>query len=151
MSKKIVLQFVEAINRHDTDEIYDLMTDDHEFIDAHGNEVSGKDIMKAGWAGYFDMFPDYLIEISDIFMKPEPVAIPKGKSKTPVKLFYYQNDCIVAFGFASGTYKGIKTDDNKNFFRIPACWRARVEGGKIKLWQVYCDTKKPFDIVNSYE
>jgi hypothetical protein len=151
MSQKIVLEFIEAINHHDVDAIYDLMADDHKFIDAHGNEVSGNDIMKAGWAGYFSIFPDYLIEITDIFMKPEHIAMGTGKAKLPVKLAYYRNDFIVAFGFASGTYKGIKTDDNKNHFRIPACWKAIIKGGKIQLWQVYCDTKKPFDLIEREE
>lgn len=151
MGKKIVLNFIEAINRHDVEEIYDLMTDDHKFIDAHGNEVSGRDIMKTGWAGYFDKFPDYLIETNDIFMKPAQEAIQTGKANLKVKLFYNRNDYIVAFGFASGTYKGIKTEDNKNHFRIPACWKSIVEGGKIKLWQVYCDTKIPYDIIENYK
>ena len=151
MSKKIIQDFIEAINHHDIDAIYNLMTNDHKFIDAHGNEVSGRDIMKAGWAGYFSMFPDYMIEITDMFLKPAPVAIQTGKAKLKVKLFYNRNDYIVAFGFASGTYKGMETEDNKNYFRIPACWKAIVEDGKVKLWQVYCDTKIPYDIIENYK
>jgi hypothetical protein len=127
------------------------MSDDHKFIDAHGNEVSGKDLMKAGWDGYFSIFPDYLIEITDIFLKPEPMALKTGKSKVPVKLVYNRNDFIFAFGFASGTYKGMKIKDNNNYFRIPACWKAIVEDGKVKLWQVYCDTKIPYDIIERGE
>lgn len=127
MYKRIVYYFVEAINKHDIEKIYALMTDDHVFIDAHGNQVEGKDKMKWGWAGYFQLFPDYKIEISDIFENGETIA---------------------AFGFAEGTFKGLKTMDNENFWRLPASWKAIVDDGKIKYWQVYADSKIPFDIIS---
>ncbi|HXB45481.1 MAG TPA: nuclear transport factor 2 family protein, partial [Puia sp.] len=82
MSKQIIYDFVSAINEHNVDKMYSLMTDDHKFIDAHGNEVRGKDKMKAGWVGYFQWFPDYFIEITEIFAR---------------------GDTLGAFGFASGT------------------------------------------------
>ncbi|MBD0365328.1 MAG: nuclear transport factor 2 family protein, partial [Flavisolibacter sp.] len=59
MTEQIVLDFANTINRHDIEKIYSLMTGDHKFVDAHGNEVIGKDKMKAGWTGYFQWFPDY--------------------------------------------------------------------------------------------
>jgi len=127
MNKKTVYDFVDAINQHDIDKIYSLLTADHKFIDAHGNEVVGKDKMKAGWVGYFQWFPDYKIEIKDIFENGNTIA---------------------AFGFASGTFKGLKSDKNENYWRLPASWKAIVENNKIKLWQVYADTKIPFDIID---
>ena len=127
MGKQTVYAFVEAINEHDVNKIDSLMTDDHKFVDAHGKEVIGKDKMKAAWTGYFQLFPDYQIEITDIFAN---------------------NETIAAFGFASGTFKNKKTDDNKNFWRLPASWKAVVSDNKIKLWQVYADTKIPFDIID---
>ncbi|MBD0278190.1 MAG: nuclear transport factor 2 family protein [Bacteroidota bacterium] len=127
MTEQVVLDFANAINRHDIEKIYSLMTDDHKFVDAHGNEVIGKDKMKAGWTGYFQWFPDYKIEITDIFVK---------------------GDAIAAFGFASGTFKGKATENNENFWRLPASWKVIVSDKKIKLWQVYADTKIPFDIID---
>ena len=127
MNKKTFYDFVSAINEHSAEKLYALMTDDHQFIDAQGNSVSGKDKMKAGWAGYFQWFPDYKIEITDIFI---------------------QGDTIAAFGFAEGTFKGIKTEQNKNYWKLPAAWKAVIENGKVKLWQVYADTKIPFDIIS---
>jgi len=127
MSKKTIYDFADAINKHDIDKICSLMTDNHQFIDAHGNEVFGKDKMKAGWMGYFQLFPDYKIEITDLFSKGNTLA---------------------AFGFASGTYPGKKTDHNENFWRLPASWKAIVADSKIKLWQVYADSKIPFDIIS---
>jgi len=126
MDKKIVYRFVDAINEHNIDKIYLLMADDHKFVDATGNQMSGKEKMKAGWAGYFQWFPDYKIEITDIFSNA---------------------DTLAAFGFASGTFKGIKTDDNENYWRIPAAWKIIVSKEKITLWQVFADTKIPFDII----
>src|ERR1700676_2885901 len=72
--KKIVDDFVNAINEHNVDRIYLLMTDDHIFVDAHGNEVSGKDKMKTGWTVYFQWFPDYKIEITNIFANGDTLA-----------------------------------------------------------------------------
>ncbi|HEY2580207.1 MAG TPA: nuclear transport factor 2 family protein [Mucilaginibacter sp.] len=127
MVKKTVYDFADAINQHDVNKIYALMTDDHKFIDAQGNEMVGRDKMKAGWIGYFQWFPDYKIQISDIFENA---------------------DTLAAFGFAEGTFKGLKTEKNENYWRIPAAWKVVVENGKIKLWQVYADTKIPFDIIS---
>jgi ketosteroid isomerase-like protein len=127
MDKKIVYEFCRAINDHNIDKIYALMAEDHKFIDAIGNEVSGKDKMKAGWSGYFQWFPDYKIEITD---------------------FFSNGNTLAAFGFASGTFKGIKTDKNENYWRLPASWKTLLSNNKIKLWQVYVDTKVPFDIIS---
>jgi ketosteroid isomerase-like protein len=126
MDREIAYRFVEAINEHNIDKIYLLMADDHKFIDAYGNEVSGKDKMKAGWAVYFQWFPDYKIEITDIFSN---------------------GDTLAACGYASGTFKGIKTDNNENYWRIPAAWKIIVSNEKIDLWQVFADTKIPLDII----
>jgi hypothetical protein len=46
---KTIADFAAAINSHDLEKIAALMSDDHTFIDAHGNEMAGKDTMKEGW------------------------------------------------------------------------------------------------------
>jgi hypothetical protein len=43
MNKKTFYDFVSAINEHNAEKLYALMTDDHQFIDAQGNKVIGKD------------------------------------------------------------------------------------------------------------
>jgi ketosteroid isomerase-like protein len=126
MNEKIIHEFVQAINDHDVERIYSLMEDDHTFIDAHGNEIKDRNKMKAGWAFYFQWFPDYKIEITDILSSSDKSA---------------------AFGFASGTFKGMKTDNNENYWRLPAAWKVIINNSKIKLWQVFADTKIPFDIM----
>jgi ketosteroid isomerase-like protein len=128
MSTRIIRQFAEAINSHDIARISELMTDDHEFIDPHGGEVSGREAMKAGWAAYFKWFPDYRIEITDVLG---------------------DGDTFGAFGFASGTYKGRHTADDRHYWALPAAWKIIVHNNKIRLWQVYADTKVPYDIIRT--
>lgn len=126
MNKQILYDFIEAINTHNVDKICSLMSEDHKFIDSHGNEVVGKEQMRAGWIGYFQLFPDYKIEIKEIF---------------------FDGDTIAAFGFAGGTFEGL-IDRKDNYWRLPASWKAITRNGKIYLWQVYADSKIPFDIIN---
>jgi len=118
MNKKTVYEFANAINEHNTDKMYSLMTDDHKFIDAHGSEVMGKDKMKMDWKDHFRRFPDYKIEITNIFAN---------------------GHFLGAFGFASDTSKGAQTDNNASY--RPASWKVIVRNNKIKLWQVYEDPK----------
>jgi ketosteroid isomerase-like protein len=127
-SKETVVAFVDAINSHDVNRLAVLMTDDHRFIDAHGNEVVGKEKMSAGWGGYFEWFPDYRIEVTEIF---EGTLSQEG------------NQTFAMFGFAGGSFKG-KTGAA---WRLPAAWKAIVKEGHVSLWQVFADTKIPFDII----
>jgi len=126
MSRQTVLNFVEAINEHNVEKICSLMTDDHKFIDSQGIAVVGKVKMRAGWTGYFQLFPDYKIEVTDIFIR---------------------EDTIAAFGFAGGTFKGLR-EQKGNSWRLPASWKAVVKNEKIQLWQVYADAKIPYDIIS---
>jgi ketosteroid isomerase-like protein len=114
---KAITDFAAAINSHDLEKIAVLLSDDHKFIDAHGNEMVGKETMKGGWRSYFQLFPDYYIEIEEIFSK---------------------GDLAMAHGYAgSGT--------GEKGWKIPVAWRAIARDGKIKLWQVYADTKIQFE------
>ena len=122
--KDIVLAFVKAINDHDVDKIYDLMSDDHIFIDGSGGKHVGKIGMKEGWQNYYQLFPDYSIQIIDIVE---------------------DNFIFGLFGNASGSYKIIKNETN--FWTTTAAWKAIVENEKIKHWQVYCDYTQLMEII----
>jgi ketosteroid isomerase-like protein len=124
---KTIQSFIDSINAHDVEGLGKLMTDDHAFIDAHGNKVQGKEKMLAGWRGYFEWFPDYRIEVSEVF----PGAITADG----------QNFAL--FGFAGGSFKG-NADAS---WRLPAAWKALVQDGRMALWQVFADTKIPFEII----
>lgn len=126
MVEHIALTFVEAINAHDIEQIYSLMASDHLFIDTYASEVIGKKKMRESWIGYFELFPDYMIDVTDIFVN---------------------NDKVALFGTASGTYHGMATTGNKNHYSLPCAWKVIVKEDKIKLWQVICDSKIPFDIM----
>lgn len=120
--KQTILAFIDRINAHNADGLGDLMNDDHTFIDAHGNQVSGKEKMIAGWRAYFEWFPDYYIEVTDVFEDGDKLAL---------------------FGFAGGSYQNQKTES----WRLPAAWKAIVKDGRVTLWQVFADTKIPFDLI----
>jgi len=124
--KAIVIRFVKAINDHDVNEIVNLMSEDHIFIDGKDNKTFGKQGMKEGWKGYFELFPDYKIEISDIA----------------------ENEHIIGlFGYVNATYNNLTNELNSNFWRATASWKAIVENKKIKHWQVYCDYSDLFKII----
>ena len=126
MSKQIFYDFVRAINGQNVDALCSLMTDDHLFIDSQGNKTAGKEKMREGWTGYFQLFPDYKIEATDLFEL---------------------GDTVAAFGFAGGTYQGSK-ERKENSWRLPASWKAVFRNGKVVQWQVYVDSKIPYDIIN---
>jgi len=121
-NNETILAFINRINAHDVAGLGALMSDDHTFIDAHGNQVAGREKMIAGWRGYFEWFPDYFIEVTDVFDDGERLAL---------------------FGFAGGAFKGKQTES----WRLPAAWRAIVKEGRVTLWQVFADTKIPFEII----
>jgi len=120
--KQTALAFIACINAHDVEGLGALMSDGHTFIDAHGNQVSGKEKMIAGWRGYFEWFPDYYIEVTEVFEDEDKLAL---------------------FGFAGGTFKNKEGES----WRLPAAWKAIVKDGRVSLWQVYADTKIPFEII----
>jgi len=114
----VVEAFIEAINRRDPGELSGLMTEDHAFVDSGGRIQSGRENMTAGWKDYFRMFPDYEIRVERLLGDQNLVAV---------------------FGSASGTYNGKHGLVAENRITMPAAWKALVENGKIKLWQVYAD------------
>lgn len=127
--RQLVLEFVKAINDHDTNKIASLISEDHVFIDSQGNEVHGKDKMIKGWEGYFNLFPDYKIVISQLLD---------------------EQSLTVLLGFASASFLGNRGGNPDSYWRLPAAWKAVTEGGKINLWQVFADTKIPFEIINKF-
>jgi limonene-1,2-epoxide hydrolase len=124
---KVVEAFIAAINRRVPSEISSLMTEDHTFIDSGGAVQSGRENMTAGWEQYFRMFPDYKIEVESILGDKALVAV---------------------FGSASGTYNCERGLVPENRIEMPAAWKAVVENGKIKLWQVYADWTEGSKIID---
>jgi len=84
-NRETISAFVDRINAHDVEGLGALMSDEHTFIDAHGNQISGREQMLGGWRGYFEWFPDYFIEVTDVFEDGDNFAL---------------------IGFAGGSFKG---------------------------------------------
>jgi ketosteroid isomerase-like protein len=116
----VAKEFVAVINRHDVDAIRGLMTEDHRFIDSGGMVIVGREEMRKAWIGYFNIVPDYLITISEVFTS---------------------GSTIVLVGIASGTYSSDGNLKPQDHWQTPAAWRAVVARGKIKEWQVFADNE----------
>lgn len=115
-----VLLFIRAINAHNAAKLYELMSEDHLFVDALGNMVKGREQMRAAWEAYFGMIPDYEIVCEDILRNGEIVAV---------------------FGIARGIYAigGQLLEENR--WEIPAAWKAVVRKARIAEWRVYADNE----------
>jgi len=116
--KNVVKRFVAAINQQDVNSIFELMTENHRFIDSGGWIVEGNEAMKRSWIGYFNMVPDYFITITEILVL-ENTAVLLGK--------------------ASGTYNSGGRLKPGIYREIPAAWRAVVTGDRILEWRIYAD------------
>ena len=128
--RRVVEDFITAINRQDLDALTSLMADDHVFVDAEGSVHEGRDVMAAGWRDYFDMFPDYQIS-------PEHILADGG--------------LVAVFGSTTGTYRAGGGTPEANRVGGPAAWRAVVEDGKIKTWQVYADYTHVWEVIGARE
>ena len=116
----IAQAFVRAINRQDVVAIVEMMSPDHRFTDSLGNVFAGREKMRAAWAAYFRMVPDYSLAIEE---------------------FYSSGPVVVMLGLAQGTYSADGSLERKNRWQTPAAVRAIVEGGLVTEWQVYADNE----------
>jgi ketosteroid isomerase-like protein len=121
-----VLHFLNLINQRDVNKLAELMTEDHLFIDSLGQSVRGREKMRAGWRSYYAFCPDYWVSHEEIFENGNVVAV---------------------FGSAGGTIAANGKLPPENKWRTPAAWRAVVERGLVKEWQVYADNKPVYDIM----
>jgi len=116
----VAMAFVARINDHDVAGLVALMTPGHKFTDSVGHVVAGRDKMKKGWTYYFQMFPDYAIEVTKAFAHANVVAL---------------------FGQARGTLVVNGKLAKENLWEIPAAWKAVLENSLIADWQVYADNE----------
>jgi ketosteroid isomerase-like protein len=115
---EVTRAFIEKINAHTLDGLYELMTEDHTFVDGGGDITQGRKAMRDAWQGYFSMMPDYLITAEHILAVGNIVGI---------------------FGKASGTYTSDGQLKRENKWQVPAAWLAIIRDGKVVHWQVYAD------------
>ena len=77
MKQGTIMKFVEAINNKNLPLIIDMMSEDFYFIDTYCNKENNEQ-MKTGWQGYFDWFPDYIIDVFD-YIENENFSMILGK------------------------------------------------------------------------
>jgi ketosteroid isomerase-like protein len=122
-----VLQFIRAVNRHETASMTNLITRDHEFVDSLGVAERGADRMRQAWIAYFFMVPDYAIEIAQVF--------ERGTS-------------VVVTGKASGTVAVRGELLPANRWELPMAVLAEVRDGLVARWQVFADNDPVRQILN---
>jgi predicted enzyme related to lactoylglutathione lyase/ketosteroid isomerase-like protein len=125
-----VKAFIAAINNQDFAALAALMPENHTLVDSGGTTVTGRETMLAGWPQYFAMFPDFKIR---------------------AELFLQDGAIVAVFGSWSATYSGKRGPVPENAVSGPAAWRALVEGGQIKMWQVYADHTKTVEVMKRNE
>jgi len=118
--ESVAQAFVCAINRQDVDALAGLMAAQPRFVDSLGNVVEGREKMRAGWAGYFRMVPDYAIAVEET-LRDGPV--------------------VLMLGVAEGTYAPHGNLKAENRWKTPIALRAQVEDGLVAEWRVYADNE----------
>lgn len=119
-TREIVEAFVAAINGGHAERVVPLMDRNGVFIDALGNRIAGREALLAGWRAYFQLFPDYRIEVEAILVDEEEAMLR---------------------GWAGGTIHRGGRPVEGGAWRIPAAWRALADVKRIRLWQVYADNQ----------
>lgn len=110
--KTVALLFNEYINSQDLKNLSGLMTEDHTFIDASGETVSGKEEMTQGWKTFFHRYPDY----RNVFSRVES-----------------RDDLVIMVGHSECSEKVLDG---------PAIWTATIRSGLVSQWRVYGDTEE---------
>lgn len=119
-SLETVQSFVQKLNRHDVDELYDAISADHVFVDSLGFRVSGREKMRSVWVEAFKMMPNYRINPQEIMVHGDTVAV---------------------FGTVSGQFAvGQVTLKDENW-EVPGAWKGRVRNGLIEEWHLYSDNE----------
>jgi uncharacterized protein (TIGR02246 family) len=119
-AKTLAHAFVRAINRQDVDALTSLMAEKHRFIDSMGTVLEGREAVRAAWAAYFRMVPDYTVAVEETY------------SAGPV---------VILLGIAQGTLAPDAQPKPENRWQTPAALRAFVEEGEIGEWRVYADNE----------
>ena len=115
-----VRALIRAINARRVDRIVALLTDNHRFIDSLGNVVRGSKDVATGFAAYFQMVPDYRIDVAH--------TLAEGNT-------------VLVWGSARGSYVPQGRDTAISHWQVPAAWRAIVRQGRVAEWQVYADNE----------
>lgn len=106
-AEETVLRFVDAINRHDVDDVLSLIAEDHRLIGPDATETVGADRIRERWEHAFAE-AGYSIRVRTITSKDDGVLL-------------------------SGSLNG-SVDTRSS---IPAAWEARIENHRIAEWRMF--------------
>ena len=122
----IALEFIDRINSHDIPLLAEMITEDHLFIDAQGNQVRGRQPLERGWRACFEWFPDYSVQVDQAFAN---------------------GNIAVVTDWAMGTYSvhGRLTPENR--WRTPSAWQAVIRNQRIAEWRVYADNEPVWKVM----
>ena len=118
--REVVRQFVDGINARDVPRLATLMTPDHRFVDSLGSVLVGRVAVQEGWRQYFQMVPDYHIDVHQ---------------------FFSDGPDVILVGTAGGTYSRGGQLRPGDAWQTPAAWRAVVRDEAVAEWQVYADNE----------
>jgi hypothetical protein len=132
---EVAREFVQAINRQDLDGLVGLMTPAHRFTDSLGNVVRGRDSVREGWKLYFQMVPDYQMEVAETFANDSAVVMLGTAGGTYSHGFESVRATGMPIVLPDGTSKVM------NRWRTPAAVRGLVADGKEAEWTIFADNE----------
>jgi len=121
---ELIFSFVEAVNNQNITKIVMALSENTLFCNSQGKEIVGKENVIRAWMNYFELFPDYYIEVDHIIENEHTIGI---------------------LGYSGGTYKKSVNDLDK--WRLPSAWKVKLNKREIAQWQVYTDNMIPFEII----
>jgi ketosteroid isomerase-like protein len=125
-TREIVEAFVDAINGGRAERVVSLMDPYGVFIDALGDRIEGRAKLVAAWRAYFQLFPDYKIELQGMLVDEQEAML---------------------HGWAGATlHRGGRAVEG-GAWRIPAAWRAATDVRRVLQWQVYADNKPVYALL----
>jgi hypothetical protein len=113
-----VVSFIDRINHGDVDGLGRLMTDDHVLVVFSEAPVRGRDANVAGWRGYVDAHPAYVIH-------PRRIAERDGR--------------VAVLGHTTGSHLALPPEAE---VRHTLIWVADVTGGRLRSWSLVDDTRE---------
>lgn len=125
-TREIVEDFVKAINSGRAEKVVERMHLEAVFIDSLGNRIEGRKALLDGWRGYYQLFPDYRIEVEAMIAEDREAMLR---------------------GWAGGTLRRGGRSVEGGSWRIPAAWRAVTDSRRVLLWQVFADNKPVYALL----
>jgi hypothetical protein len=117
-TREIFEALVAAINGGRAEQVVPLIDRSGVFIDSLGSRIEGREKLLASWRAYFQLFPDYRIEIEGMLVEEQEAMLR---------------------GWAGGTlHRGGRALEGGGW-RIPAAWRATTDARRVISWQVFAD------------